>query len=732
VYETEQITRAKSQSRKVMLFDCELRVLQQIFAILAFLRAHPAEKHRCYHLPMKFFVLLAAIASLLLAQPNKAKLLDKETFFDMETIASQHISPDGSTIVFSRGYVDKLKDQDRSSLWVIDTAGTRLRELTIGPWRDSAPAWSPDGKRIAFLSDRDGSTQIHVMWVDTREILQLTRVERTPSNFEWSPDGKWILYTAFLPDETPILPVQLPKLPRGATPAKGAVIVDRLSWGSDGVGATTKGFTHVFLVDATQGGTPRQLTTGNYNHSGAHFSADGKTVYVSGIRKPEAEYLRNDSEVYAINIATGDIKALTDRTGPDMAPIPSPDGRRVAYTGYDDKKFTSHVGSLYLMDAQGGAKRAWVTNLPSTPANVMWAEDSSGVYYSMEEKGTTNLYFSPIDAPVRKVTDGVHILTGVTVAKNGQAAGIRSSYQESGTLVTFDIKRPANPKKLLDVNEDIMLGRKLADVEEMWVTSKDGLKVQGWLMKPTLFEPGKKYPLLLFIHGGPWSMYNVGFNWAWQNFAANGYAVLYMNPRGSTGYGQDFVNGIQYSYPGKDYDDLMAGVDGAIAKGFIDERNLFVCGGSGGGVLTAWIVGHTNRFTAAVSMRPVINWHSFVGNTDGSSWYNQFQKYPWEDPMEFAVRSPLHYVANVTTPTMVMTGESDLRTPITQSEEFYRALKMLKKETLLVRMPEEFHGWRRPTHKLLQQLYLMAWFEKYKKKDTPPPTSAAGGSAAAN
>jgi dipeptidyl aminopeptidase/acylaminoacyl peptidase len=211
-------------------------------------------------------------------------------------------------------------------------------------------------------------------------------------------------------------------------------------------------------------------------------------------------------------------------------------------------------------------------------------------------------------------------------------------------------------------------------------------------------------------------MYSVSFNWGWQNFAAGGYAVLYMNPRGSTGYGQDFVNGIQYSYPGKDFDDLMAGVDAAISKGFIDENNLFVCGGSGGGCLTAWIVGHTNRFRAAVSMRPVINWHSFVGTTDGAMWYRQFRKNPWEDPMEYALRSPLYYVANVTTPTMVMTGEADLRTPMGQSEEFYRALKTLKKETLLVRMPEEYHGWRRPSHRLLQQLYLMAWFEKFRLK----------------
>ena len=295
------------------------------------------------------------------------------------------------------------------------------------------------------------------------------------------------------------------------------------------------------------------------------------------------------------------------------------------------------------------------------------------------------------------------------------AWGELTSTTQPGVLVAFSASNPNQFRELVDVNADLLTDRVVADAEELRFTSSDGLEIQGWLMKPANFDPSKKYPMVLWIHGGPWSMYNVGFNWSYQNFAANGYAVLWTNPRGSTGYGQDFVNGIQYSYPGKDYDDLMAGVDAAIAKGFIDPENLFVCGGSGGGVLTAWIVGHTDRFRAAVSMRPVINWHSFVGTTDGTSWYRQFEKYPWEDPTDYFKRSPLSYVGNVTTPTMLMTGTADLRTPISQTEEYYRALKMLRKaDTLMVRMPDEYHGWRRPTHRLLQQLYLMAWFEKHR------------------
>jgi dipeptidyl aminopeptidase/acylaminoacyl peptidase len=662
--------------------------------------------------------LALACAGPALAQ-KKPHLLDKETFFQMESISSPVIAPDGSQIVFSRGFVDTTKDQGQSNLWIVDVRGERLRQLTDGSWRDSAPVFSPDGKRIAFLSNRSGSTQTHVMWMDTREVAQLTRLDRDPSALAWSPDGKRLAFVVNVPDETPPLSVKLPATPKGAQLAKGATIVSRSTWGQDGVGPVGNAFNHVFVVDAATGGTPRKVTSGDYNHANPAWSADGKTLYVSGIRKPDAEYLKGDSEVYAIALDTLEAKPLTDRSGPDANPEVSPDGRLVAYTGFDQKQYTNHVSSLYLMDAAGGGKRVLAGGLPSSPGDVAWAADGTGVYYSMQEKGEENLYFAPAKeglAP-RKLTSGTHVLSGVSVAKNGQAVAVRSSAKEPGVLVTFPVARPAEMRVLVDVNRDVLEELTLADAEELWFTASDGVKAQGWLMKPAGFEAGKKYPLVLWIHGGPWSMYNVAWSWAFQNFAANGYAVLWTNPRGSTGYGQDFVNGIQHSYPGKDYDDLMAGVDAALAQGFVDKDNLFVCGGSGGGVLTAWIVGHTDRFRAAVSMRPVINWHSFVGTTDGNSWYQQFRKYPWEDPMEYAVRSPLHYVANVTTPTMVMTGEADLRTPITQSEEYYRALKMLRKaDTLLVRMPEEFHGWRRPSHQLLQQLYLQAWFEKYRTK----------------
>ncbi len=669
------------------------------------------------------FALLAALTA---TAQQKDRTLDSASMMEMESVSAPAISPDGREIVFSRTWTDKMKDQDRSNLWIVDRDGLRLRELTHGAWRDSAPVWSPDGKRIAFLSDRDGTTQIHTMFFDTREVAQLTHLTQRPSDLSWSPDGKRLAFVALVEDDDPILAIKLPAKPKGAEWARPAILIDRLSWRQDGVGPTPKGYRHVYVVDAVVGGTPRQVTTGKYNHASPEWSADGETIYVSGVRRADAEYDPRNTEIYAVNLASGDIRALTDRKGADNNPRVSPDGRWIAYTGYDDRRFTFHLANLYVMNRDGGSRRTWLENLPDSPNVVEWARDGSGIYYSMNERGTTNLYFAPLDGPKRKITDGAHVLAGVSISPSGHAAAVRSSYHEPGALVTFAVDRPAI-RTLVDVNRDVIEGVKLGGVEEIWATSKDGLRVQGWLVKPVNFDASKKYPMVLFIHGGPWSAYTVGFNWAWQNFAANGYALLYMNPRGSTGYGQEFVNGIQHSYPDKDFDDLMASVDAALARGFIDDRNLFVCGGSGGGVLTAWIVGHTNRFRAAVSMRPVINWHSFVGTTDGAMWYNQFRKFPWEDPMEYAARSPLHYVAKVATPTMVLTGEADLRTPMGQSEEYYRALKMLKKDTLLVRIPEEFHGFRRPSHRLAQQLYLLAWFEKYRVKDGKSPAAPSEG-----
>jgi dipeptidyl aminopeptidase/acylaminoacyl peptidase len=644
------------------------------------------------------------------------KLLDMDTYLEMESVGSPRISPDGSHILFTRNSVDKMKDRNQSNLMLMDLESGRIRELTTGGFTVSSPIWSPDGRRIAFLSDRTGTNQIHMMWLDTRETVQLTNLDRAPSDIDWSPDGTRISFTMFIPDTGSPLPIKMPSFPRGAELARPAVVEDRSNWRRDGRGYTPKGNTHIFVVDSELGGTPRQITSGDESYNNPAWAPDGTKLYFSGDLEPEEGYERSNSEIHSIDLATLEITTLTDRLGPDNGPQVSPDGRWIAYTGYDENENYSNLSSLYLMDSTGGNKRMLAGDLPNSPGGITWAPNSSGVYYTMGEEGSSNLYFASRSGEVRKVTDGVHYISGVSIADNGRVAATNSTFYRPDYLVTFDLNRPRELRTLVDYNGDVLDDMKLGEVEEIWTESSDGLRVQGWLMKPAEFEPGRKYPMLLWIHGGPVSMYTVRWNWNWQNFAADGYAVLWMNPRGSTGYGQEFVNGINYLYPGNDFDDLMASVDAAIDRGFIDEDNLFVTGSSGGGVLTAWIVGHTDRFRAAVSQRPVINWHSFVGTTDGDGWYRRFQSFPWEDPVEYAERSPLHYVGNVTTPTMLLSGVEDLRTPIGQAEEFYRALKVLGKETMHVKIPDEYHGSRSVSHRIMTQLYIKAWFDKFKDK----------------
>jgi dipeptidyl aminopeptidase/acylaminoacyl peptidase len=313
------------------------------------------------------------------------------------------------------------------------------------------------------------------------------------------------------------------------------------------------------------------------------------------------------------------------------------------------------------------------------------------------------------------------------ISSKGVAVGTLTSFSQPGDVVIFDLKTPASIKQLTAVNEDILAGRKLGEVKEIWYTSVDGTKVQGWYITPPDFDPSRKYPMQLHIHGGPHSMYGVGFNYGWQEHAANDYVILYTNPRGSTGYGSAFGNAIKNAYPDKDFNDLMAGVDALVAKGFVDSQNLFVTGCSGGGVLTAWTVGHTDRFAAASANCPVIDWLSFVGTTDGASWYYNFAKLPWEDPTEHIKRSPLTYVGNVKTPTMLMTGVNDLRTPMPQTEQFYSALKLRNVPTAMIRFNDEWHGTTSvPSNFVRTQLYLRYWFDKYKRgaeRKTTTPAS---------
>ncbi len=665
-----------------------------------------------------FVALLIALALIVGAQAQDSKKLTLDLFLDWEYALNPQISPDGSQIIYTRRWTDKVNDKYENDVWIMNADGSRNRFLFKG----ASPAWSPDGKRVAYVAPgQPTGTQIFVRWLDAADAgTQVTRLERAPTNLQWSPDGKSIAFNMLVPAKA-ALKANVPPKPEGAKWIEPPRVVDRLNYRSDASGYRPEGFMHIFVVGDT-GSTPRQLTDGDYNHNAPEWMPDSNTIVFSATRKPDAEYVRFGSEIYSLNVKSNQIKPLTDRDGTDSEPTVSPDGKQIAYVGSDRNDDTYNIQKLYVMNSDGQNKRVLSENFDRSPFGLMWNEAGDGIHFATEDKGTNNLYFvSTKGGTPRQITTGNHQFLPSNMSKNGIVTGVLSDAWQTGDVVVFNTRQAKiAPRKLTDVNGDLMEGRKLGAVEEIWYDSVGGMKVQGWIVKPPDFNPSKKYPLILYIHGGPHAMYGIGFNFEFQNHAAENYVVLYTNPRGSSGYGKQFGNAINNNYPGEDYDDLMRGVDETIKRGYIDEKNLFVTGGSGGGVLTAWIVGHTDRFAAAVSMKPVINWYSFVGTTDGADWYYNFKKLPWEDSSEHIRRSPITYVGNVKTPTMLLTGDLDLRTPLEQTEQYYRALKLRKVPTAMVRLNDEYHGFnalglRHPSNRLYQIQYLRAWFEKFKR-----------------
>jgi dipeptidyl aminopeptidase/acylaminoacyl peptidase len=507
--------------------------------------------------------------------------------------------------------------------------------------------------------------------------------------------------------------VNPPGRPEGATWTAGPKVVTRADYRQDRVGFVDEGWRHIFVVPA-EGGTPRQLTDGYWDHSTGMWTADGEELVFSSLRTEDSELSWRESEVYAVNVASGAIRQLTTRHGQDTGPVPSPDGRLIAYRGADFHTDTYRNSGVYVMNTDGSGSRLISGDFDRSINGMEWAHDGSGLYATVSADGGSNIYFVSLSGGVRAVSTGNHMLSLSSFTADGFAVGTFTAPQVPSDIVSFNLSNPTTRTQLTHVNDDVLGGVTFGEVEEIHYESVDGFEIEGWIIKPPNFDPSQKYPLMLSIHGGPHGMYNVGFNFAWQEHAANGYVILYTNPRGSSGYGSAFGNAIKNAYPGKDFDDLMNGVDLVVSRGYVDEQNMFVYGCSGGGVLTSWVVGHTDRFAAASANCPVTNWLSFVGTTDGIGWYRNFENFPWDDPSEHLRRSPLMYVGNVTTPTMLMTGVNDLRTPMPQTEEYYAALKVMGVETAMIRFNNEWHGTSStPSNFLRTQLFLREWFQRH-------------------
>lgn len=666
-----------------------------------------------------FTAFLFLLPLCLQAQKTNLELLD---IFDFEYVSNPAISPDGSKVVYVRNFKDIMSDRNLSNLWMVNFDGSNNRPLTTGNQNDHSPVWSPDGSKLAFRSNmQDDKSKLYLMYVDTKEIFPLTNTSQSPGSVSWSRDGKYLAFTMFVPED-PSSIIKMPAKPEGAKWNSPPIYIDEMNYRGDGAGYYKPGHNQIFVI-STDGGTPRQLTESENNHGSPVWSADGKKLYFSANFNDDAELNPSNSEIYELDFITKNIKTITSRKGPDGSPLVSPDGKSIAYLGYEDEFLGYQISDLSVMNVDGTNTKVLSTNFDRDIDNIKWDSKGNGLYYQYNDNGDTKIGYISLNGNTKVIAEG---LGGLSLGRPYNAADY--SVSNNGRLA-FTLGGPGHPadlavaengkvRRITNLNDDLFSYRDVGKVEEIrWKSSYDQRDMQGWLVYPPNFDQNKKYPLILEIHGGPFASYGNVFSAEVQLMAANGYIVLYTNPRGSSGYGKEFGNLIHHNYPNNDYDDLMSGVDAAIAKGNIDSNNLFVTGGSGGGVLTAWIVGHTDRFKAAVVAKPVINWYSFVLYADSPAFFSKywFPNKPWEDPEPYLKRSPLTYVGNVTTPTMLLTGEEDYRTPIAESEQYYAALKLEGVETAMVRIPGASHGIaNKPSNLIAKVAAILAWFEKYK------------------
>jgi dipeptidyl aminopeptidase/acylaminoacyl peptidase len=674
-------------------------------------------------------VLFALISAAAQAAP---RVLEPKDLFSMQWASDPQIRSDGAQIAYARTANDIMTDRLVDSLWLIDTATGAQTPLATGPGSHSSPRWSPDGSRIAYLStDADGRTQIEVRWL-RGESAKITNLVEAPSEITWSPDGKQVAFVMLAPEPGPKIGKPLAK-PPGAQWGEEALVVDSLNFRADGQGLDKPGFRHIYVLSVDGGGAPRQLTSGPFSDAGPFaWSADGKSIFFAGNRTEEWKREPQDwgrhtamtLSIYRVNVADGSLTQLSHDIGPYHAPTVSPDGKLLAFLGYQDKHVANQNARLNVMDTDGKNQRVIGESLDRSLSAVLWAADGHSLYVEYDDQGIPKVARIGLTGRVETVASNLAALDAATqlpysggeftVSARGAVA-----YTGGGAdhLPEVYVARDGKTQRLTDLNSELLTEVSIGKLSALAVkSSTDGRAIDAWELLPPNFDPARKYPLILEIHGGPYASYGPTFSADYQLYAAAGYIVVYGNPRGSTSYGEEFANTIYNNYPSHDYDDLMSIVDAAIQKGGVDADNLFVTGSSGGGVLTSWIVGKTHRFKAAVTQRPVINWTSWMLTTDMSAFGARywFKKMPSEDQETYWKLSPLSLVGNVTTPTMVVVGLNDLRTTVAEAEQYYHALQLRHVPTELYEIPGASHILMRPSQLAQQSTAIVEWFGRYR------------------
>ena len=642
--------------------------------------------------------------------------------FELQYARDPQISPSGNRIVYVRTEMDIMKDGRSSSIWILNSDGSNHQKLTSSNRNESNPRWSPDGKRISFISSSDdgNGSEIFIYWVDSKQYASISQLETSPRSTKWSRDGNYIGFSMFVPQKTLQL-VSPPRKPKNAKWAEKPRITDRLKHEADGSGYMREGFTHIFYI-SSEGGSPIQVTSENYNHRSFEWNNSSNGFIFSSNYNKDWEYDFRNSELYKINLDGTGLKQLTNRQGPDYGAVISPDRNLIAYLGYDDKIQTYQTTNLYLMDINGENKREIKTNLDRSISSLKWSSDGKKIFFMYDNEGNTKVAYTSLNGSFKKIVDNVG---GTTI---GRPYGGGSYSISNNNKIVFTLTSPYHPsdiaindgkstKRLTDLNYNLLNKKDLGLIEEVWYKSSvDGRNIQGWIAKPPGFNSNKKYPLIVENHGGPISNYGDRFSPEILLYSSAGYVVFYPNPRGSTSYGEEFGNLLYRNYPGDDYHDVMDGVDKMIDLGYVDEDNLFVTGGSAGGIMTAWIIGKNNRFKASAVIKPVMNWISKTLVADNYFGYahSRYEGQPWENFNHYWSFSPISLVGDVETPTMVMVGLDDLRTPPSEAKQLYHALKLRKVETVYVEIPGASHNIaRRPSQLITKIDHILYWFDKY-------------------
>ena len=713
------------------------------------------------------------------AQAQKRSITEKD-IFQFNWIGDPQISPDGSRVAFVKVTVDEKKTGYDTAIWSVSTRGDEApRRMTDGK-HDSSPRWSPDGKWLVFVrtpearapestgapalssgeSARPPAAQLYMLPVaGGGESWKITDLVRGAGNPVWSPNGGMI---AFSSDTSPEdLAKQRKKEGAGKSKADDKSPTDKTEAKPDAdhesdVRVITRSVyringggyldykhpQHIWVMTAPQGAEdpPKvwQLTSGKYAEDGVMWSRDSNTIYFTTAQVDDPSYEHPHSDLYSVAAPGGaPARQLTIPMGVREMSL-SPDGKRLAFCASVNEPVLSYTQpDLWVVDLAADAKPRNLTanydfdvcsgvggdqGTPRAggPDHVTWTPDGNTLIVSTANKGTANLI--QVDIASAKITEITHGNQAVERFRaNNDASGLValiSTPTNIGDLFWVDRASGGEPRRLTHINDKLFSQLNLTEPEGIWYSSFDGKKIHAWIQKPPDFDPSKKYPLILNIHGGPHAAYGFVFDHEFQWMAAKGYVVLYPNPRGSTSYGQQFGNIIQYHYPGDDFRDLMLGVDEVLKRGYIDPKKLGVTGGSGGGLLTNWVVGHTDRFAAAVAQRDIASWTDWWYTADFTlfqpSW---FKAPPFLDPEDYKQRSPITYIQNVKTPLMLVLGEADYRTPpAAGGEEMFRALKFLKRPVIMVRFPGESHELSRsgqPWHRVERLQHIVGWFDKY-------------------